>query len=404
MKRHFKGDVICTLLIVTILCLLLYMQKDLMARWKLQTLPQELAKIRNLLVAQTSSYRAQMQKPAFASKPLCNLDTMEPENVQPSGTPSFNFHHYLRNIHCRDFSLLLNQPTKCNPAPFLLIAVKSLANEFEKREVVRKTWGAKGLSKGVQITTIFLLGVPRNQSVLPGWKQLLQYESDAYRDVLLWDFQDTFFNLTLKEIHFLKWVHTFCPGVQFIFKGDADVYVNTDNILELLKEQKANQDLFIGDIIYQAQPIRSKKSKYFIPEIVYGQGIYPTYAGGGGFLMSGFTAERLYTACQQVDLFPIDDVYLGMCLMRIGLKPTAHEGFRTFGIVRPSAAPHLQVYDPCFYKELMVVHSLTVPEIWLMWNMLHDPKIVCNRRVLVNKPFRWTERKQSLGGKAGHLN
>lgn len=101
----------------------------------------------------------------------------------------------------------------------------------------------------------------------------------------------------------------------------------------------------------------------------------------------------------QVELFPIDDVFLGMCLQLIGVKPSRHQGFRTFGIPRPSAAPHLQTFDPCFYKELMVVHSLNAPQIWLMWNLLHDPKLSChNRTSLTSWPFKWRGRTGEEAG------
>lgn len=323
---------------------------------------------------------------------------------QPSTTASllptqasFDFYDYLRKKDLRDFKLLIDQPTKCSGpegAPYMLIAIKSVATDFDKRQVVRRTWGREGVfQKDVNVRRVFLLGVPQNQSALPLWDKLLGYESHAFRDILLWDFEDTFFNLTLKEIHFLQWINVSCPKVKFIFKGDADVYVNIDNILEMLEGQKIDKDLFVGDIIVHAKPIRRRNSKYFIPEFIYGQGIYPSYAGGGGFVMSGHTALKLHLACKEVELFPIDDVFLGMCLLRINLQPTRHEGFRTFGIVRPSAAPHLQVFDPCFYRELMVVHSLTVPQIWLMWNLLHDPNLQCHSSQDPTVfPFQWRDK------------
>lgn len=87
---------------------------------------------------------------------------------------------------------------------------------------------------------------------------------------------------------------------RFIFKGDADVYVNVENILEMLQSREPDEDLFVGDIIINAKPIRRRSSKYYVPEFVYGGGLYPSYAGGGGFVMSGHTARRLSSACQQV--------------------------------------------------------------------------------------------------------
>uniref|UniRef100_A0A8C7ZGA1 Hexosyltransferase n=1 Tax=Oryzias sinensis TaxID=183150 RepID=A0A8C7ZGA1_9TELE len=416
---HVKGDVACTLVLLALLCLLLYTRQVILpSRWSAPVWKLEIhastSSSRTLLGASgaktvTESRGLPFCKPDLSSASLQTKSkhkikaqrkkaaSTNPAALQPT-LPLFDFQTYLREKDRRRFKLLIDQPQKCHTGgdgeddfPYMLIAVKSTAADFDKRQVVRRTWGKEGrYDPGVSIRTVFLLGVPGSRTALPLWDRLLAYESQTFRDVLLWDFEDTFFNLTLKETHFLEWVNSSCAHVKFIFKGDADVYVNVENILEMLHSHKPDRDLFVGDIIVNAKPIRRRNSKYYIPELVYGGGLYPNYAGGGGFVMSGFTARRLSSACQKVELFPIDDVFLGMCLQLIGVKPYRHEGFRTFGISRPSAAPHLQTFDPCFYKELMVVHSLTVPQIWLMWNLLHDPKLSCHRRSsLTSSSFKW---------------
>lgn len=427
-----KGDVLCTMLLLLLFCLLFYARQVILSSgwekpmWKLET-NSSTTSSRTLLGANGSKMKKSKD---IALPPLRPTDPKLPSIKSQSKTkapqaksktqvkakgksksrrknvakptrpplptlPPFDFEGYLKAKDNRNFTLLIDQPEKCHidgeSAPYMLIAVKSVAADFDKRQVVRRTWGREGsFSNGVTIRTVFLLGVPRNQSALPLWDKLLAYESQSFKDILLWDFEDTFFNLTLKETHFLTWVNSSCPSIKFIFKGDADVYVNIENILELLEGQTPEEDLFVGDIIVNAKPIRRRSSKYFVPEFVYGGRLYPSYAGGGGFVMSGHTARRLSSACQQVELFPIDDVFLGMCLQVIGVKPSRHQGFRTFGIPRPSAAPNLQTFDPCFYRELMVVHSLSVPQIWLMWNLLHDPKLSCHSRArATSKPFSW---------------
>ncbi|KAM4574022.1 UDP-GlcNAc:betaGal beta-1,3-N-acetylglucosaminyltransferase 9 [Odontesthes bonariensis] len=423
---HVKGDVMCTLALLALFCLLLYARQVVLSpgwdrpAWKLE-IHGSTSSSRTLLGA--SGAKVGRESPRFPSEPqlpLCKPQTKSKskppqpktkpqiksksrrKSAAPTKTaakplptmPPFDFEGYLREKDNRNFKLLIDQPEKCpesHAAPYMLIAVKSTAADFDKRQVVRRTWGREGHSQpGGSIRTVFLLGVPRNRTALPLWEQLLAYESEAFGDILLWDFEDTFFNLTLKETHFLEWVNSSCPHVKFIFKGDADVYVNVENILEMLQGREPEEDLFVGDIIVHAKPIRRRTSKYYVPESVYGGGLYPNYAGGGGFVMSGLTARRLSSACRQVELFPIDDVFLGMCLQLIGVKPLRHQGFRTFGIPRPSAAPHLQTFNPCFYRELMVVHSLSVPQIWLMWNLLHDPKLSChNRTGQTTRPFKW---------------
>ncbi|XP_061678383.1 UDP-GlcNAc:betaGal beta-1,3-N-acetylglucosaminyltransferase 9 [Syngnathoides biaculeatus] len=426
-RCYLKGDVMCTMLLLVLLSLLLYVRQVLLSSgwdkptWKLEIL-RPTSSSRTLLgtngarVAQESlqngvrPYEPQLapceQKPKrpqpkskAKGKSKSRQKSTTPTKMSSAPLPTmplFDFEGYLREKDNRNFQLLIDQPQKCqlggsrqageSPELYMLIAVKSIAADFDKRQVVRRTWGKEGRS----IRTVFLLGVPKNRTALPLWNQLLTYESQTFADILLWDFEDTFFNLTLKETHFLEWVNHTCPNVKFIFKGDADVYVNVENILEMLQGERSDKDLFIGDIIVNAKPIRRRTSKYYVPEFVYGSALYPSYAGGGGFVMSGYTARKLSASCQQVELFPIDDVFLGMCLQLIGIKPSRHHGFRTFGIPRPSAAPHLQTFDPCFYRDLMVVHSLSVPQIWLMWNLLHDPKLSCHNRTRPTLgSFKW---------------
>ncbi|XP_067853824.1 UDP-GlcNAc:betaGal beta-1,3-N-acetylglucosaminyltransferase 9 [Heptranchias perlo] len=406
MRLRRKGDLICTLLLLTAFCILLYIQMHSETPRLDKHENQRESGIKRYVMLQSTKATSQpvFTTSATESERICQPDQrMEIGKVQVTTSPTsdllpWNYRQYLLQKDCREFNQIINQKDKCRKVqgePLLLISIKSRVEEFERREVARKTWAREDRVHGLQVRRLFLLGIPANQSALASWSRLLEHESRIHQDILLWDFQDTFFNLTLKEIHFLKWVDQFCPAAEFVFKGDDDVFVNVENIADFLQDADPKEDLFVGDIIYQALPIRSNKSKYFIPEMMYGPGVYPVYAGGGGFLMSGHTAKRLYRASKEVELFPIDDVFLGMCLLRIGLEPLSHEGFRTFGIARPSAAPHMQTFDPCFYKELMVVHSLRVPEIWLMWTLLHDPNLSCARKGSMKRPFRWRLKRKA---------
>ncbi|XP_038662869.1 UDP-GlcNAc:betaGal beta-1,3-N-acetylglucosaminyltransferase 9 [Scyliorhinus canicula] len=403
MRLRRKGDLICTFLLLTAFCILLYVQMYFESPQLNKHVNQRESGTERSIMESTKA-KSQLDVTISATKLERNCQPgQELENAQVKTSPipnllPWNYRQYLWQKDCREFNQIINQKEKCRKIQgeqLLLISIKSMVEEFERREVARKTWAQEGRVHNLQVRRLFLLGVPANQSSVASWSRLLEHESQMYQDILLWDFQDTFFNLTLKEIHFLKWFDQFCPDAEFVFKGDDDVFVNVENIADFLADTDPKDDLFVGHIIYQALPIRSNKSKYYIPEMMYGQGIYPLYAGGGGFLMSGHTAKRLYHASKEVDLFPIDDVFLGMCLLRIGLEPLTHEGFRTFGIVRPSAAPHMQMFDPCFYKELMVVHSLKVPEIWLMWSLLHDPKLNCARKGSMKRPFRWRVKRKT---------
>ncbi|XP_042265530.1 UDP-GlcNAc:betaGal beta-1,3-N-acetylglucosaminyltransferase 7, like [Thunnus albacares] len=294
------------------------------------------------------------------------------------------FHQFVLHRHCRYFPMLINHPEKCTDGEVhLLMVVKSVIEQHDRREAVRKTWGKEHTVDGKKIRTLFLLGSPTTGKDTKNLQKLIEYEDQIYGDILQWDFMDTFFNLTLKEVNFLKWFDVYCSGVQFIFKGDDDVFVNTHNLLDLIGfkvEDRKEADLFVGDTISKAIPIRNRQSKYYIPKELYDKP-YPPYAGGGGFLMSSQLARRLFVVSEGLELYPIDDVFLGMCLQKLHLTPEMHPGFRTFGITRRRVSPMNS--EPCFYKNLIVVHKLSAQELLRMWSVVHNEDLVCAQRTSI---------------------
>lgn len=82
---------------------------------------------------------------------------------------------------------------------------------------------------------------------------------------------------------------------------------------------------------------------------------------------------------QSITIHPIDDAYIGMCLAKAGLGPVSHMGFWTLGLHIPSK--EVDLYDPCYYKDLLLVHRFLPAEIYLMWDKMFDPNVKCGRPV-----------------------
>lgn len=324
------------------------------------------------------------------SKKISHLSSWQQcqQNVTAANVTGFSdlpqsIKDFLYYRHCRHFPMLLDLPDKCGGAEksgdvFLLLVIKSSPANYERREVLRKTWAAERLHNGVWIRRIFISGVSDTGYEKERLNNLLQLEQENYRDILQWDFSDTFYNLTLKQILFLEWMERNCPNARFLLNGDDDVFANTNNMvlyLQSLKENNGRKHLFTGHLIQNVGPIREKGSKYFIPVQVQESDSYPPYCGGGGFLLSGYTAMLIYRMSKSITILPIDDVYMGMCLAKAGLGPASHMGVKTAGLHIPS--DKVDKYSPCFYKEILLVHRFLPAQMYLMWHRTQNPNLKC---------------------------
>lgn len=292
---------------------------------------------------------------------------------------------FLRYRHCRHFPLLWDAPAKCagRRGVYLLLAVKSSPANYERRELIRRTWGQERLYGGRQVRRLFLLGTspPEDAERAERLQALVGLEAREHGDVLQWAFADTFLNLTLKHVHLLDWLAVRCPHARFLLSGDDDVFVHTANVLGFLEAQRPDRHLFAGQLMDGSVPIRDSRSKYFVPPQLFPGQAYPVYCSGGGFLLSSRTVGALRAAALDTPLFPIDDAYMGMCLKRAGLAPSGHEGIRPFGVQLPGAQQ--PSFDPCLFRQLLLVHRFAPYEMLLMWKALHNPGLSCgpDRRV-----------------------
>lgn len=316
------------------------------------------------------------------SWPRCQRN-MSAANVTGFRSLPGHIQDFLYYRHCRHFPMLLDLPDKCGGADksaevFLLLVIKSSPANYDRREVLRKTWATERLYNGVWIRRVFISGTTGGGFEKKRLNQLLELEQREYSDVLQWDFSDTFYNLTLKQMLFLEWMERNCPHARFLLNGDDDVFASTDNMVEYLQSLKDNdgsKHLFTGHLIQNVGPIRSPGSKYFIPVQVQESNLYPPYCGGGGFLLSGYSAWVIYNMSQSITILPIDDVYMGMCLAKAGLHPVIHMGVKTAGLHIPTST--LDGYDPCFYKDFLLVHRFLPADLYLLWNRVQDPDLKC---------------------------
>uniref|UniRef100_A0A3B5BGL2 Hexosyltransferase n=1 Tax=Stegastes partitus TaxID=144197 RepID=A0A3B5BGL2_9TELE len=335
--------------------------------------------------------QADVRKSVNHSKPATTSSTYKyswpkcQTSISAASVPGFNslprrVQDFLYHRHCRHFPMILDVPDKCGGAEgsaevFLLLVIKSPPVNYDRREVLRKTWAKERLQNGVWIRRLFISGTRGDGFEKKRLNNLLELEQHENNDILQWDFIDTHYNLTLKQILFLEWMERNCPHVRFLMNGDDDVLAHTDNMvnyLQALKDNNGKRHLFTGNVMKNQGPIRSPDSKYYVPVQVYESESYPDFCSGGGFLLSGYTAHVIYNMSQSITLLPMDDVYIAMCVDKAGLRPESHVGVKAFGHHGPSNADPL---DPCYFKEILLAHGFSPLNLYVMWNSLYDPDL-----------------------------
>lgn len=247
-----------------------------------------------------------------------------------------------------NFTYVLNNKNMCTPTERsssieVIVLISSVHSNFEKRNALRETWLTPTDQNKSKFRYSFLLGMNSNKKL----QVALETESATYNDIVQEDFIDTYHNLTLKTIMGVKWASIFCPNAKFVMKTDDDMFVNLQGLQKvLLKHGKKLQYSIGGQCRTNEGPIRSKGYKWYVPKALYPQSKYPGFCSGTGYVTSMSVAKQIYEVSQHVPFFYLEDVYIGLCVNRLGMGVTSLPGFHQF-----------QVPIGCNYKNGVVITS-----------------------------------------------
>ncbi|XP_062831189.1 beta-1,3-galactosyltransferase 5 [Anolis carolinensis] len=257
-----------------------------------------------------------------------------------------------------DFLKLPNIDCSRN-APFLVILVTSRLGQMEAWMAVRNTWGKERVIAGKRIVTYFLLG---NNS-RPYDQIGIITENILYKDIIQKDFMDTYYNLTLKTLMGLEWIHKFCPQSTFVMKTDCDMFVNTYYLTELLLKRNSTTKLFTGAINMHGNPIRDVNSKWYVSKEEYPGENYPPFSSGTGYVLSIDVARAVYVVSKKIPFLKLEDVFVGLCLAELKIQPEELDSGPTFFA---SSIP----FSPCHYKKIITSHYHTPAQIILYWDAM----------------------------------
>ncbi|XP_038616271.1 beta-1,3-galactosyltransferase 5 [Tachyglossus aculeatus] len=263
----------------------------------------------------------------------------------------------------RDISSFIQLPEiDCRESPpFLVVLVTSTHNQMKARNAIRDTWGRERMVRGKRIRTFFLLGITAN----PKDESLILQEGEIYRDIIQKDFIDVYYNLTLKTMMGIEWVHSFCPQSDFVMKTDSDMFVNVYYLIELLLKKNKSTRFFTGFLKMNEFPIRKIFNKWYVSTSEYPGTKYPPFCSGTGYVFSSDVASQVYNVSERVPFLKLEDVFVGLCLAELKIELEELHWEQTF-------FPDKLSFSPCRFKKIVTSHFMKPHELLMFWKALEE--------------------------------
>ena len=233
-----------------------------------------------------------------------------------------------------DTTLTLRTPLittkRCLKKYTLLVMVHSHPENFKRRMIIRQTWGRKWYNETEvpPFKTVFQLGQSRNITV----QNETNVEAVKYQDMIFGQFYDTFYKLPIKAIMGFEWATKFCD-FEYLLKTDDDVFVDVRNTFKFLSVPDIPKNrLYAGRVHFQSPPVRftedEREKKYIVTTEEYGYRSFQRFCFGGGILLSRDFVSDLVNVHDNNNYFKLDDVYIGMLALKLGVDAHHEKMFR----------------------------------------------------------------------------
>uniref|UniRef100_H2YSG9 Hexosyltransferase n=1 Tax=Ciona savignyi TaxID=51511 RepID=H2YSG9_CIOSA len=167
----------------------------------------------------------------------------------------------------------------------MVIMVKSSANSFIRRDVLRRSWASLFYVEGGNVSVVFVVG----KSVARKTERRLVEEQAKYGDILQFNGPDDYRNIALKTLAGMEWASVYLPE-KFLYSSMDD-----DFMVDMLKFSKAirtgfdnmtKKNWFEYPLIcmfrmgVDEKPVREKGGlyqKWYIDESLFKWPVFPRY-------------------------------------------------------------------------------------------------------------------------------
>ncbi|XP_041375760.1 beta-1,3-galactosyltransferase 5-like [Gigantopelta aegis] len=179
-----------------------------------------------------------------------------------------------------------------------------------QRECIRDTWGSvstlgtwPGSKEHFSIKVLFVLGLSKNDSL----NIAVSKEAEERGDMILAEFEDSYFNLTQKVLMGFKWIKEFCPTAKYVMKVDEDTYINIPKFVTLTNSRNWN-NLVYGPYSFSGTVEREGKTR--VSKEAYPIDVYPPHVKGNIYFMSTHTAMKILAVSEHMPYVNIEDAHI----------------------------------------------------------------------------------------------
>ncbi|CAJ0948951.1 unnamed protein product, partial [Mesorhabditis belari] len=171
---------------------------------------------------------------------------------------------------------LLPKNNTCGPNVTTLIVVHS-ANQYSLyRKAIRETYGKKKYQEMFNYRLFFAEGKSENLTK----EANLREEAAQYEDIIQADFLDSYRNLTIKYLMWMRYVRDFCPDTELVLKIDDDILVDIFWLFEEIRIKKISKERCFTCRLNQGNVIRDTTHKWYVSKDAMPEDAWNVYSSG----------------------------------------------------------------------------------------------------------------------------
>lgn len=244
----------------------------------------------------------------------------------------------------------------------LVVLIKTCIDCSSQRMRARNTYMQRHLWGEFRVRFAFVVGLPgskqsewmhfegvrvRNPTKVfqdaQAVKTSLLNESEHYRDMIVGDFIDSYYNLTLKQMTTFRWVSAFCRYTSPIyFFIDNDYSIVPRNLIKLIQyipdkiKLQLNGGTFgpLRTVFRPKNPNNAGRWDVSLDEVPWTN--YPQYSSGAAYIIGASLVTDAAIAMAYTKFLRIDDAYLGFVWDKLHVPVLAIPGMDHTAVNSPT--------------------------------------------------------------------